>query len=60
MNLFACFAKKAFLLANHSSGLFQLFGDGYAHPIDDIEDSLFIHQEPPAKWYAPPFCKRIF
>jgi hypothetical protein len=48
------------LLANNAPGLLQLLGHSYTHPIDDIQDALFVDQQPAAEKDSPPFRQRIF
>jgi len=51
---------EPFLLLHDTPRPLVLFGDGDAHPIDNIEDTLFIYQEPAAERHAPSFCEHVF
>jgi hypothetical protein len=44
------------LLADHPARLLQLFRHRYAHSVDDIQNALFIYQQPAAEENSPPFC----
>jgi len=53
-------ADQALLLADHPAGLLQFLRHCHTHPIDNVQDTLFIHQQPAAEEDSPPFCQRIF
>ena len=53
-------ANQPLLLADHSARLFQLFRHRHAHPVDNVQNTLFIHQQPATKEDSPPFGQRIF
>ena len=53
-------ANQPLLLANNAAGLLQLLRHRHAHPVDDIQNALFIYQQPAAEEDAPSFCQRIF
>ena len=48
------------LLADYSAGLLQLLRHRHAHPINNVQNALLIHQQPAAEEDSPPFCQRIF
>ena len=53
-------ANQPLLLADHSAGLLQLFRHRHAHPVDNVQNALFIHKQPAAEKDSPPFSQRIF
>jgi hypothetical protein len=53
-------ADQPLLLANHPAGLLQLLRHRHAHPVDNVQNTLFVHQQPAAEEDSPPFCQRIF
>ena len=53
-------ANQPLLLADHSAGLLQLFRHRHTHPVDNVQNALFIHQQPAAEKDSPPFGQRIF
>jgi hypothetical protein len=55
-----CFANQPLLLADHAAGLLEFLRHRHTHPVDDIENALFIHQQPAAEEDTPPFGQRIF
>jgi hypothetical protein len=52
-------ANQPLLLADHSAGLLQLFRHRHAHPVDNVQNALFIHQQSTAEENSSPFCQRI-
>jgi hypothetical protein len=55
-----CLANQPLLLADHTAGLLQLLRHRHAHPVDNVQNALFIHQQPATKKDSPPFGQRIF
>ena len=55
-----CLANQPLLLADHAAGLLQFLRHRHAHPVDYVQNALFIHQQPAAEEDSPPFCQRIF
>ena len=53
-------ANQPLLLANYSAGLLQFLRHRHAHPVDNVQNALFVHQQPAAEEDSPPFCQRIF
>ena len=53
-------ANQPLLLANYSAGLLQFLRHRHAHPVDNVQNALFIHQQPTAEKDSPPFGQRIF
>jgi hypothetical protein len=54
------FANQPFLLADHTAGLLQLFRHRNSHTVDNIQDALFVDQQPAAEEDSPAFRQRIF
>ena len=53
-------ANQPLLLADHSAGLLQFLRHRYAHPVDNVQNAFFVHQQPAAEEDSPPFCQCIF
>jgi hypothetical protein len=53
-------ANQPLLLADYSAGLLQLLRHRHPHPVDNVQNALFVHQQPAAEEDSPPFCQRIF
>ena len=53
-------ANQPLLLTDYSAGLLQFLRHRHAHPVDYVQNTLFIHQQPAAEEDSPPFCQRIF
>jgi hypothetical protein len=53
-------ANQPLLLADYPARLLQFFRHRHAHPIDNIQNTLFVYQQPATEEDSPPFCQRIF
>lgn len=53
-------AYQPLLLTDYSAGLFQFLWYRHTHPVDNVQNALFIHQQPAAEEDSPPFCQCIF
>ena len=53
-------AYQPLLFTDYSAGLFQFLRHRHAHPVDNVQNALFIHQQPATEEDSPPFCQCIF
>ena len=53
-------ANQPFLLADDAASLLQFLRHRHTHSVDNVQNALFIHQQPATKKDPSPFGQRIF
>ncbi len=51
--------NQPLLLLDNAPRPLLFLGDSDPHPIDDVQDALFVHQQPTTEWYPPTLGQRI-
>ncbi len=54
-----CFRNQSLLLLDNAPRPLLLFGDGDPHPINDVQNALFVYQQATTEWYPPTLGQRI-
>ena len=53
-------AYQPLLLTDYSASLFQFLRYRHTHSVDNVQNALFIHQQPAAEEDSPPLCQCSF
>ncbi len=58
--LFLRLGDNAVALRHQLLGLFDFFGDGDAHLVNDVQHFIFIHNDVAGEWYSAGFVEQFF